>query len=253
MSTLQQPPEGGDNDGFGRSLPTDRLIKGQLAKWNDQKGWHDRDGLPLPTPMFVIGVNTGLQRWRKGQAETKLNKPLPDPEQLNAAIPQSEWELDLSGKLRPPWEFVHAIYMIDLATGTAYTFANSTVGARICFEQLQESVCIMRALRGSRVLPLVKLEQRPMKTSGGLLRSRPHLQIIDWRTPGDDGGGLLPPKPTPPTPQLAGPTPAAPAPAPAAAVPAAPPAPPATATLDATQPVKPVTTAELIADELPWA
>jgi hypothetical protein len=253
MSTVQQPPEGGDNDGFGRSLPTDRLIKGQLAKWNDQKGWHDRDGLPLPTPTFVIGVNTGLQRWQKGQAETITNKPLPDPAQLNASIPQSEWEVDLNNKPRPPWEIIYAIYMIDLATGTVYTFVNSTIGARLCFEQLQESVCIMRALRGSRVLPLVKLEQRPMKTGFGM-RSRPHLQIVDWRTPGDDGGGLLAPMPTP---QLTGPMPAAPAPAPspapAAAVPAAPPAPPATATLNATQPVKPVTTAELIADELPCA
>jgi hypothetical protein len=263
MSSVQQPPDGGDNDGFSRSLLTDRLIKGMVAKWDDQKKWHDRDGLPLPSPMFVVGVNTALQRWQNRQAETILDKPLPDPAQLNAAIPQSEWQLDLNNKPRPPWELVYAVYMIDLTTGTTYTYVNGTVGARICFEQLQESVCIMRALRGSKVLPLVRLEQRPFRTGFGM-RSRPHLQIVDWRAPGGDGGGpLLSPRPS--SPQLTGPTAASPAPAaaptsaPSAPPTAAPPAaaaaaatPTAIATLDATKQVKPVSVAELVADEIPW-
>ena len=272
MSSVQRPPDGSD-DGFSRSLLTDRLIKGQTAKWDDQKKWHDRDGLPLPSPMFVVGVNTALQRWQNGQAETILNKPLPDPDQLNAAIPKSDWEPDLNGNPRPPWELVYAIYMIDLTTGTTYTYVNGTVGARICYEQLQESVCIMRTLRGSKVLPLVKPEQRPMRTNFGM-RSRPHLQIIDWRAPGGDGGGpLLSPQPS--SPQLPGPTVAAPAStpastpmppptaAPSAAAPVASPIAPvaalpttvasaATATLDAAKSIKPVTVAELVADEIPW-
>ena len=270
MSTLQPPPDDGDNDGFSRSLITDRLIKGTVAKWNDQKGWHDRDGLPLPSPMFVVGINTALQRWQNRHADTILDKPLPDANALNATIPMTEWELDLNGKPRPPWELTYAIYMIDLATGAAYTFVNSTAGARICFEQLQESVAIMRALRGSKVLPLVRLEQRPMKTSFGM-RSRPHLQIIDWRTPGSDSGPRL--SPQSPSPQLTGPAapaaastptvapPVAPAPpttpptAPPAAAPAAPPAAQAAAaTLRATQLVKPIPAEEFIKDSLPpWA
>jgi hypothetical protein len=270
MSSVQQPPDGGDGDGFSRSLITDRLIKGIVAKWDDQKKWHDRDGLSLPSPMFVVGVNTALQRWQNRQAETILDKPLPDPAQLNAAIPQSDWELDLNNKPRPPWELVYAVYMIDLTTGTTYTYLSGTVGARICFEQLQESVCIMRALRGGRILPLVRLEQRPFRTGFGM-RSRPHLQIIDWRAPGGDGGGpLLSPRPS--NPQLTGPTAASPAPdaapnpAPSAPPTAVPPTaaeaastrtatastPAATATLDATQQVKPVSVAELVSDEIPW-
>jgi hypothetical protein len=268
MSALQQPPDGGDNDGFSRPLMTDRLIRGTVAKWNDQKGWHDRDGLPLPSSMFVVGVNTALQRWQNHQADTILHKPLPDAKALNATIPMTDWELDLNGKPKPPWELTYATYMIDLATGTAYTFVNSTTGARICFEQLQESVAIMRALRGSKVLPLVRLEQRPMKTSFGM-RSRPHLQIIDWRTPGGDGGARLSTQsPTPqltapaaptaaPTPTVAPPVAPAPPTTPPTAPPAAPPAastmaPAAAATLNAT--VKPIPAEEFIKDSLPsWA
>ena len=268
-TTVQPPPDGGD-DGFSRSLLTDRLIKGQIAKWDDQKKWHDRDGLPLPSPMFIVGVNTALQRWQNHKPETKLEKPLPDLDKLNATIPKSEWELDQNGKPKPPWGLRYAIYMIDLATGTAYTFVNSTTGARICFEQLQESVAIMRALRGSRVLPLVRLEQRPMKTSFGM-RSRPHLQILDWRTPGGDGGPRLATQsPTPqltapaaptaaPTPTVAPPVAPAPPTTPPTALPAAPPAastmaPAAAATLNATQPVKPIPAEEFIKDSLPsWA
>jgi hypothetical protein len=153
--------------------------------------------------------------------------------------------------------------MVDLATGTPYTYASATIGARICFEQVQESVCIMRALRGAKVLPLVNLEQRPMKTQFGM-KSRPHLQITDWRTPGGDG---FDPLPQPSKPQLTEPTAtqvpaptAAPAPATAAAPTAAPPpvstpsAMPAAATLEATKAIKPVTMAEFVADEMPpWA
>jgi hypothetical protein len=238
MNTLQQPPGGDDNDGFSPSLlnVSDRLIRGNLAGWNDQSKWHDRDGLPLPSPMLVGGVNTALQRWQNQRPEIILAKPLPDSDTLNGTIPQSEWELDLNGKPRPPWQLVFAIYLLNLTTGTIYTYLNGTVGARICYEALQESVCIMRALRGSKVLPLVNLEQRPMKTSYGP-RSRPHLEIIDWRSPGSDGGGLLL-SPQRPDSQLTGPTPA----------------PAAAATLDAMKPVKPTTVAETIADELPpWA
>jgi hypothetical protein len=218
-SNLPAPPN--DGDGFSRSLPGDRLTKGQIAKWDAEKKWHDRDGLSLPTRMFVMGVDTALQRWKDQRPETILDKPQPDPAELNKTIPIGEWELDMSGRPRPPWEKVYAVYLVDLTTGTLYTYVSGTAGARICYEQLQESVCIMRALRGAKVLPLVNLDQRPMKTQFGM-KSRPHLQIIDWRAPGDSGLGPLPP---PSSPQLPGPTTAgAPTPnsAPAAATASAP-------------------------------
>ena len=117
----------------------------------------------------------------------------------------------------------------------------------------------MRALRGTRVMPVVNLSERPMKTNFGM-RTRPHFEIIDWKTPGDDAKAI-PAKPA--TPQLSGP-----AVAPAETPPAAPrppsnpaqphqakPKPPvklASETLDAMGDVKPVTTGEIIDDDIPW-
>jgi hypothetical protein len=167
------PTSPNDGDGFSRSLNSDRLTKGQIAKWDAEKRWHDRDGLLLPTQMFVMGVDTALQRWKDQRPENILDKPLPDPQELNAAIPIKEWELDMTGRPRPPWEKVYAIYLVNLTTGTLYSYVSGTVGARICYEQLQESVYVMRALRGAKVLPLVNLEQRQMKTEFGM-KSRPH-------------------------------------------------------------------------------
>jgi hypothetical protein len=250
MNVNSPPVAAQSDDGFGRSNMSDRLTRGNIAKWDAERKWHDRDGLKLPSPMFVLGVNTALQRWKNQRPETILAKPLPDPEVLNAAIPVAEWELDLTGRPRPPWERVVAIYLVDLGTGTPYTYASATTGARIC---LQESVVIMRTLRGAHVLPLVNLEQRPMKTSFGM-KSRPHLQIIEWRTPGDGGGNLPPPS----RPQLTGPatTQAPPSATPASTASTSAPetSGPSAATLAATAPVKPVTMAEFVADELPpWA
>jgi hypothetical protein len=262
LNSVSVPPPDDGGDGFSRSQMPDRLTRGQIAKWDAEKKWHDRDGLPLPTPMFVMGVTTALQRWQNQRPQTISRKPLPDPAQLNAAIPMNEWELDLTGRPRPPWQMVYVVYLVDLATGSPYTFASPTVGARIAFEQLQESVIITRALRGASVLPLVDLQQRPFKTNFGP-KTRPHLQIIDWRTPGGEGFSPLPepssPKQlaAPATPAAAPAPPPAPAPAPAPTPAPVPPAaaltPAAAATLDATKPVKPVSMAEFVADELPWA
>src|SRR5262249_24610600 len=157
----------------------------------------------------------------------------------------------LDGRPRAPWALTYLVYLIDLDRGALYTYANSTFGARLLYENLEESVTVMRMIRCNHVLPIVRLEQRPMKTQYGM-KARPHLHIIDWRAPGDGGG---PPKPVPqsPTPQISGPvstpttpssTPSAPtAPPPAAAAPTAAPAaasaPSSSPILDHMKPVKP--------------
>ena len=125
--------------------------------------------------MFVIGYTTALQRWKDNKPETITEHPLPDPKQLNAAIPVTEWEIGLDGKPRPPWKLVYVIYMIDLKTGAIFTYANSTYGAKLAYEHLEEQIGVMRMLRGEHVLPIVRLEKRPMKTQFGM-KSRPHLQ-----------------------------------------------------------------------------
>ena len=246
----------------GGGLSGDRVTRGTVARWSATTGWVDRDGLPLPDTMLVIGYATVLRRWRDKKPEYITEHPLRDPKGLNDAIPVEEWEIGLDGNPTPPWKLTFVIYMVDAGkTGGLFTYAHDTYGAMLCFNNLEEAIGVMRLLRGEHVLPIVHLEKRPMKTQFGM-KTRLHLQPIEWRAPG--GGGPKLAQQSPP-PQLIGPvtaptataptpaTPAAPAPAPAAApAPAPAAASPASIILDHTKPVKPVTVAELIADEIPW-
>jgi hypothetical protein len=232
MSNLPQS----ENEGFSGEFAAPQRLRGAIARWNKEYGWHDGDGVVLPSPMLVVGTDTLLIRWHPRREEIR-EKPLPDPELLNSAIPQSEWREGLNGEPEPPWKKNFEIKMIDPAGGKLFTFCNSTYGALLCFEQLNEAVFITRQLRGHAVLPLVILDKRPMGTRKGL-QSRPHLQVIEYREP-LSGSGAVPPQ----LPQLPPAAEAAPKTAPAAET-----------TLDAMKPVKPIPIEEFINDSLPpWA
>ena len=171
------------DDGFHGSFSSDRTIKGAQLVWNDAQHWRDRDGQKAPGQLLVVGVDAILQRWKDGKPEVIRDKPLPDPDDLNSAIPVSEWEAGLDGQKRPPWANTVVIYTIDPVTGGFFTFISSTIGGRIAVDHLKESVAGMRLLRGGRVLPLVTLGERPMKTQFGV-KSRPHFEVVDWKEAG---------------------------------------------------------------------
>src|SRR5690348_9757828 len=99
-----------DDDGFRGSLNAGRLLKGSFLKWTDADHWIDRDDLAPPSPLLVIAINEILQKWRSGKAEIISDKPLPDPEQLNSAIPVKEWERGIDGQPRKPWQHVVVVY-----------------------------------------------------------------------------------------------------------------------------------------------
>jgi hypothetical protein len=232
------------NHNFDGGFAPPQQLRGEPAKWDKEHNWHDTDGVALPSPMLVIGTDTLLIRWHPRRDEIR-DKPLPNTNMLNSAIPRSEWRTGLNGEPEPPWKLNYEIRMIDPASGKLYTYANSTWGAQLCWERLNEQVFVTRTLRGNGVLPLVKLDKRPMPTKQGM-QSRPHLEPIEYREPPKGGGpSLLTPQPPPQLP------PASTA-SPTDATPATPPAPTASTTLDAMGLVKRVTTAEFINDELPF-
>jgi hypothetical protein len=256
--TSQEP----DDDGYGGSLPSQSVRN--YARWTDTAGWFDRDGVPLPAAMLVPAINEGLQKWKNNVPEFIWGKPLPDPQQLNNTIPKTEWEKGLNNEMRPPWERIIAVILVDPSTGAVYRYTSSTVGARIAFDALREAVVTMRMLRGVKVIPIVNLDERPFKTKKGM-RKRPHFQIVGWKFPGEDDKAIS----TKPAPQLSGPSTAAalqtpPTAAPAAAPTSAPepapryqakPKPPvnlASETLNTMGDVKPVTTSEILDDSVPW-
>ncbi|TWB63046.1 hypothetical protein [Bradyrhizobium sacchari] len=263
------PPQA--DDGFSNSSRTHRVGRGAYIKWNDKQGWVDRDGVTAPSPLLVVGVKEILRRWKNNEAEDIVEQPLPDADELNANIPAQDWEVGVDGKPRPPWAHTVVVYLVNLSTGETYTYTSATTGAHIAFDALKEAVITMRALRGSRCMPLVHLTDAPMKMKYGRHGKRPKFEIIDWRVP---GGGGNPVPAVPPTPQLSGPSEAEKAANAAtasissgistgAAQPAllqlqatphqAKPKPPidvSTETLAAMTDVKPVTTAEMLNDKI---
>jgi hypothetical protein len=247
------------DDGFSGGLSSRGLIRGTLLTWNETEGWLTHDEQKPPEILLGFALDEALQRWKNKKPETKTEKPLEDPKVLNAAIPESEWELGLDGKPRPPWEHVVVVYLLDPATGAFYTYVHGTMGAHAAWDALREMVIATRALRGARVVPVLSLGWRPWRTKVGMKR-RPHFEILDWRKLGggddDDGGKALPQQPAPK--QLGGPTAAQPETPPweteakSTAKPASKPAlsKAATETLAATQPVKPITPSEWVDDEV---
>jgi hypothetical protein len=268
-------PESIDDDGFHGSLNSGRRSNNYL-KWTAAGHWVDRDGITPPSPLLVFAVDEALRMWNANRATFIREKPLPDLEQLNAAIPQSEWERGTDGQLRKPWEHIVIVRLVNFASGEIYKYEAATTGAHIAYDVLKEQVITMRALRGTRAMPVVNLDERPMKTAHGMGR-RPHFVIIGWKTPGGDAQAV-PAKPA--TPQLSGPT-VAPQVPPSVPMKAAPPSAPTTTsppsapshsssvtqshqakpkppvklasqTLAAMGDVKPVTSEEILDDEIPW-
>jgi|SRR6516164_6926035 hypothetical protein len=247
-----------DDDGFHGSLNSSR--SNNYLKWTAAAHWIDRDGIAPPSPLLVFAVDEALRMWKDNKPTTIHDKPLPSVDELNNSIPESEWELGIDGKKRKPWEHIVIVRLVNFATGELYKYEAATTGAHIAFDAVKEQVITMRALRGERVMPVVNLTERPMKTNFGVGR-RPHFEIIGWQTPGD-GNKAVPAKPAP---QLSGPTvvpketPAAPLTTPSpTSNPAsyqAKPKPPvnlAGETIAAMGDVKPVTMSEVLDDEVPW-
>jgi len=249
--------------GLPSFLSRDGVRYGSDAKWTAVSGWTDRDGLPLPPIMLVTGYATMLERWREEEGrnvvEYKIEHPLPDPETLNATIPVTEWKIGLSGKPERPWKLLYAVYMIEPTKGLVFTWKNTTYGAQMAFEALVESIVVRQMVCGERAFPIVRLDKRPWQSATFGPQTRPHFEIVDWRVSGMDAQ---------PAPQLAAPTAgaytptetSAPVAAPAAPAPTEPPwetprtpaAPTASTIFDhMRRPAKPMTVAEMIADEIP--
>jgi hypothetical protein len=187
-------------DGFdGDDSDEGRLIKGTLIKCDatqQQNHYRYRDGSPVPDRQWLaVGIGKAAQNWRnKRPIETIVEqpgKPLPDIDDLNAATNPGDWETDLNGNPRPPWQVQRIAYLLDRVTCERATFITATVGGRIGIDELKDSVLWMRRLRGQRVAPLIELRIRTMKTKFGAKPS-PWFKIVEWANLGGGGDGSRP-------------------------------------------------------------
>jgi hypothetical protein len=151
-------------------------------------------GLPSDPKRRLVAVETDtiLRRWYETRVVEEIKaKPLPDLDNLNIAIPKSDWEVDLNGDPSPPWERAHIVYVLDLDTAERTTFISATKGAAVAVSRLKDKVAWMRRLRGANVVPLVELTWAPLPTRYGM-RKRPEFKVIGW-VDLSSGGGSLPP------------------------------------------------------------
>ena len=254
-----------DDDGFGGPVNFKRRTSNYI-RWTDAHEWEDRDGLKPSEIMLVGVVDEAVQTWTDKVPELIPVTVCSDPDAWNDLVPQELWPDGVNGKDKP-FKHVVIVALADPGIGRLYKYVSPTTGADLAVDELKEGVVTMRAFRGLRVLPVVRLSTKPWKTSFGD-RKRPFFDIIDYKTPG--GEAAIPSKPTP---QLTGPatastpssTPLAatattPRPHPVAAPETKPPSAKRPVTLsDYTMAVmgdvKPVTTEELLndsLDDLPW-
>jgi hypothetical protein len=168
-------------DGFDPIVPSGQaVIAGGLLKFID--GAWSESGIKVPagTKLLALSTNTVLQRWQDGRVVETINqKPLPDPADLSAQIPEKQWELGPDGNRRPPWQLTYVTYLLNPATCETFTVANSTIGTRVATQTLKDRVAWMRRLRGNHVVPEIELSSKPMKTRFGV-KQRPEFKIVGW-------------------------------------------------------------------------
>jgi hypothetical protein len=203
ISTNGSPPVSFEGGGLHDQ---DRLTKGAIAKCVDGI-WSVKNDptFKVDTQFLCIGTGEGLQHWQ-GQTVIDSRRKTPGVNladlcgELNAQVPQEQWETDLSGKPRPPWQHVWFAYLVRLSDGAIFTLINSTVGCRICVRELADRVEVTATLRQMHVAPIVKLGCKPMKTDFGI-KQRPHTEIVEWRSFGPQPAT---PVQTSQTPQIGG-------------------------------------------------
>ena len=195
MPNALQSYGGQDDDGFNNSPGSGNPPRANYLKWDNENHWRDRDG-PLPPELilWLLSLGTCLRRWQGGLPTEITDHPLPDVDEINASIPESEWEDGVDGRPRPPWEHTVKANFVHPGTGEFYVYAAATVGAQIAHDSVKSSVIAMRAMKGLPVVPVVRLSEKPMQTKFGR-KSRPHFEIVGWETPG--GNNALPSAPLP--------------------------------------------------------
>jgi hypothetical protein len=166
------------SDGF-TAAANGRVVQGTLIKCVDGH-WSTKSDVDLPEKLLAVGVIDIYQRWAKNRPVDVITaqpgQKLPDVDELNAEIPEEEWEAGPDGNKKPPWQFQHVVYLVDAATAAKYTFASGTIGARIAVNNLRDQVATMRMLRGN-VTPVVALGDAPMPTKFGT-KVRPAFDIV---------------------------------------------------------------------------
>jgi hypothetical protein len=173
------------------------LRGGTRMKFTDNIGFTDGVGNPIAygTKLLRLDQDIILQKWKDGIAEMKERDPetkqLPDPKELNLAIPEAEWELDMNGKPKPPWNLTYCVYLLDVNSGKPFSYVSSTVGAGIAYRELKNMVKNKSLILGIDLLPMVELHFTWWKPKNFAKRQRADFVPMQWLKR-DSSGSLVP-------------------------------------------------------------
>jgi hypothetical protein len=190
-------PANPQSDGWDDRDESGRIVRGTLIKCTDGIWTKAGETEPLSPDLRLLAASTItiLQHWFDNKPVQTIIKqagvPLPDIDELNSRIPETEWEDGLDGNPRPPWQLQRIVYFIDPVTMAQYTFASGTFGARIAVEALKDAIYWRRAIEGPGIVPLIRLSAVPMKTRFGR-KMRPDFVVDSWRNLGGKDGGPTP-------------------------------------------------------------
>jgi hypothetical protein len=134
---------------------------------------------------IVLDTFNCVQCWGDGELLDTImpsDEPLPNIDELNAQVPKNEWPKGFDDQPRAPWVLNRVVHLLRVRDASIHTHINDTVGTMIAVERLREKISAMQMLRGRRVVPLVKLADREMKTRFGKKR---RARVRDLRLEGD--------------------------------------------------------------------
>jgi hypothetical protein len=175
VNSVIVPP---DNGGFSDpSLLAENTIR---AAWTAENGWRDADGQELPSGLVIIGRRRGVRRWQAHELVAEyVDEPLPNVDELNAKIPEKDWELGLDGKKQKPFAMWFAVYLLEPTAATVYAWLSNSTGGSICYGRISSQIQWMQRLRGN-VWPIVELSEAPMPTKRFGIKRRPAFVPVEW-------------------------------------------------------------------------
>ena len=93
---------------------------------------------------------------------------------------QSQWERDDRGAPKDPWTFQHLMPFENLETGELMIFTTSSIGGQIATQNLVREYAQRVKRKGSRALPIIKLDVAQMRTKSFGDVARPHFEVTGW-------------------------------------------------------------------------
>jgi hypothetical protein len=95
-------------------------------------------------------------------------------------LDQSQWERDDRGAPKDPWTFQHLLPLENMETGEVMIFTTSSIGGQIATQRLVREYAQRVKRKGSRALPIIKLDVTQMKTKSFGDVARPHFEVTGW-------------------------------------------------------------------------